>query len=75
MSTTNIEVKKNGNENGMSLVRRFSRRMQESGIIINVKKNRYVVRKPSKLVKKTGALKRLKKRKEMDALRKMGKVK
>ncbi len=75
MSTTNIEVKKNGNENGMSLIRRFSRRMQESGIIINVKKNRYVVRKPSKLVKKTGALKRLKKRKEMDALRKMGKVK
>ena len=75
MSTTNIEVKKNGNENGMSLVRRFSRRMQESGIIINVKKNRYVVRKPSKLVKKTGALKRLKKRKEMDALRKIGKVK
>ena len=75
MSTTNIEVKKNGNENGMSLVRRFSRRMQESGIIIKVKKNRYVVRKPSKLVKKTGALKRLKKRKEMDALRKMGKVK
>ncbi len=75
MSTTNIEVKKNGNENGMSLIRRFSRRMQESGIIINVKKNRYVVRKPSKLVKKTGALKRLKKRKEMDALRKMGKAK
>ena len=40
---------KNPNENNSSVLRRFSRRIQESGIIRKVKGTRYNLRKESKL--------------------------
>ena len=70
-----IEVKKSATENNMTLVRRFSRRVQESGIIQSVKGNRYSERAPSKLDRKTGALKKLKRGKEIEQLKKLGKWK
>lgn len=69
-----IEVKKNPNENNASILRRFSRRMQESNIIQKVKGNRYNERKESKLKVKKSTLKRLVKRKANDKLRKLGKI-
>lgn len=74
MAKTVIEVKKNPNENNASLLRRFSRKMQESNIIQKVKSKRYNERKESKLKLKLGTLKRLKKRKENERLRKLGKI-
>ena len=52
MPTTNVEIKKNTHENGLSVIRRFSRKMQESGIIIKVKGERYSERPLSKLSQK-----------------------
>jgi ribosomal protein S21 len=75
MAKTVIEVKKNPNENNASILRRFSRRIQESNIIQKVKGNRYNERKESKLKVKKSALKRMGKRKEIEKLRKLGKVK
>jgi ribosomal protein S21 len=75
MAKTVIEVKKNPNENNASVLRRFSRRIQESNIIQKVKGNRYNERKESKLKIKKSALKRMGKRKEMEKLRKLGKIK
>jgi len=75
MAKTVIEVKKNPNENNASVLRRFSRRIQESNIIQKVKGNRYNERKESKLKVKKSALKRMGKRKEMEKLRKLGKIK
>jgi ribosomal protein S21 len=75
MAKVVIEVKKNPNENNSSILRRFSRRIQESGIIRNVKSNRYNVRKESKLKAKKSALKRMGRRKEIEKLKKMGKMK
>ena len=49
MAKTIIEVNKNPNENNASVLRRFSRRIQESSIIQKVKNNRYNERKESKL--------------------------
>ena len=49
MPMTNIELKKNPHENAMSVIRRFTRKMQESGIIIKVKSERYAQRPASKL--------------------------
>lgn len=72
-SKTTIEVKKAASENNMTLVRRFSRRVQEAGIIQTVKGKRYSERAPSKLDRKTGALKRLTRRKEIERLKKLGK--
>jgi len=75
MAKTVIEVKKNPNENNASILRRFSRRIQESNIIQKVKGNRYNERKESKLKVKKSALKRMGRRKEIEKLRKLGKVK
>lgn len=74
MAMTNVEVNKNPNENPASLLRRFSRRVQEAGIIPKVKGNRYAKRLPGKLAVKAGALKRLKRRTEIEKLRKLGKI-
>ena len=75
MSKTVIEVKKNPNENNTSILRRFSRKIQESNIIQKVKGNRYNERKESKLKVKKGTLKRPTRRKEIEKLRKLGKMK
>ncbi|MFA4975098.1 MAG: hypothetical protein WC839_00170 [Candidatus Paceibacterota bacterium] len=75
MAKTVIEINKNGNENNASVLRRFSRRIQESNIIQKVKGSRYNKRKESKLTVKKGTLKRLGRRKEIEKLRKLGKIK
>ncbi|MBY0376755.1 30S ribosomal protein S21 [Patescibacteria group bacterium] len=75
MAKTVIEIKKNPNENNASVLRRFSRKIQESGIIQKVKGSRYNERKESKLKTKKSTLKRLVRRKEIEKLRKLGKVK
>ncbi len=74
MAKTVIEVNKNPNENNASVLRRFSRKIQESGIIHKVKGARYNERKESKLKVKKSALKRMGRRKEIEKLRKLGKM-
>lgn len=72
--TTNIEIQKNPHENATNLIRRFTRKMQESGIIQKVKGNRYSDRGLSKLSQKTLALRRITRRKEVERLKKLGKM-
>jgi len=74
MAKTIIEVKKNPNENNASVLRRFSRKIQESNIIRKVKGARYNERKESKLKVKRSTLNRLIKRKATEKLRKLGKI-
>lgn len=71
---TQIEVKKNVNENNLSLLRRFSRKVQDARIVQKIKNERYSERKPSKLSTKKSALKRLERRTEYDKLKKLGKI-
>jgi ribosomal protein S21 len=71
---TVIEVKKNANESNMNLIRRFSRKVQETGIIQKVKSKRYSERSLSKLKTKQATLKRLARRKNQEKLVKMGKA-
>jgi ribosomal protein S21 len=75
MARTVVEVKRNQNENNASVLRRFSRRVQESSIIPKVKNSRYSERKESKLKIKKSALRNLARRKEIERLRKLGKIK
>ena len=72
-SKPTIEVKKASNESNITLIRRFSRRVQEAGIIRAVKGQRYHERAPSKLDRKTSAINRLKRGKEVERLKKLGK--
>jgi len=71
---TVIEVKKNTNESNMNLIRRFSRKVQESGIIQKVKSKRYNERAESKIKTKAATLKRLTRRKNFEKLFKLGKA-
>ncbi len=74
MPIVNVELKKGAHENSASLIRRFTRKIQESGIIQKVKGNRYSVRGLSKLSQKKMALKRLVRRAEVEKLKKLGKM-
>ncbi len=74
MTKVLIEISKNPNENNASVLRRFSRRMQESNIVQKVKGSLRNKRKESKLTVKKSALKRLGKRREIEKLRKLGKI-
>lgn len=71
---TVIEVKKNANESNMNLVRRFTRKVQESGIIQKVKSKRYNKRAESKVKVKLSALKRIANKKNQERLFKLGKA-
>ncbi len=75
MSKTVIEVKKNTNENNANLLRRFSRKVIDSGIIPKVKGKRYNQRPMSKLSQKVTTVRRLVRRKETEKLKKLGKIK
>jgi len=74
MVTVNVEVTKNQNETSASLLRRFSKRMQESRVLVRVKKNRFHERPLSKLKRKEYALKRIVKKAAIEKLKKLGKI-
>ncbi len=70
----NVEVTKTDNENNLAVLRRFTKRVQGSGVLPRVRSIRYAVRKPSEYVKKKKTLKVLARRKEVNALIKLGKM-
>ena len=70
----NVEVIKKSNENTTNVVRRFTKRMRESGILMRMRKIRYHKRKVSTFLKKKSALKRLAKKQEYEKLFKLGKI-
>lgn len=68
-------VKRRESENTATLLRRFSRKAQQSGVIVEAKSGRYRSRPKSDLRKKNEALARIKKRKKIEKLKKLGKIK
>jgi len=54
-----LEVKKQNRENAQSLVRRFSRRVKQSGILNRVRRNRYRKRIKSENMQKRSALRKV----------------
>lgn len=69
-----IEVKKKEGESTASLLRRFSKRVQQSGVLIRVRKGRFYISEPTKRQKRLSALQRQKIRKEREKLYKLGKL-
>lgn len=74
VKSVNVEVVKGPNENNISVLRRFSRRVQGSGILPKVRSKRYTDRVKSENVRKAKTLARIKKREEIQELIKMGKM-
>lgn len=70
----NAEVMKSGSESTLSTIRKFSRRVQGTGLVKTVRAQRYFTRQSSKKVAKKRALKLLKRREEFKRLVKEGKV-
>ena len=70
----NAEVTKSGNESPLAVIRKFSRRVQGTGLIQLSRKRRYFERAASKTVSKKRALKRIKRRDELRRLVKEGKL-
>jgi len=70
----NVKIVKKNNENNLSVLKRFSRRVQESGVINKVKGKRYAERTPSDYTKKKNKLKSLKKKTEFQKMYKLGKI-
>ncbi len=70
---TNVEVKKDKKDNNLNLIKKFTRRVQESGIVHRVKGLRYAERSLSPYVKKTKKLKSIKNKAEYEELVKLGK--
>jgi len=71
---TNVEVVKSGTENNLSLIRKFTKRVQGSGVLPRLRSRRYSHRTLSEYVKKKKALKKLNRQKEVALLIKMGKM-
>jgi hypothetical protein len=72
--TVIIEDKRQGTESSANLLRRFSRRVKDSNIVRNVRNNRYDSRKPSSLVTKKSALRRITKLAHLTKMKKLGKI-
>ncbi|MDO8572681.1 MAG: 30S ribosomal protein S21 [bacterium] len=71
----NVEVKKNPNESTASLIRRFTKRVQGSGVLPRVRGVTYRERPLSRLKRKMKTLKSINRKKEIEKLKKLGKIK
>jgi len=69
------EVKRKKGETFESLMRRFSRRVQQSGKLIQAKKIRFRIRKKSRNLQRASALRRAELREKHEYLKKIGKLK
>jgi len=67
-----IEVKKQQGETTRGLLRRFSRRIQQSGVLVRARKERFYEKDKTKKERRDGAVYRVKVGKEKEKLRKMG---
>ena len=70
----NVKVKPNKSENTVSLLRRFSRRVQGAGILTKAKSIRFRNREESSFIKKKGKLRRIEKKQQIEKMLKMGQV-
>jgi len=70
-----IEVKKQNKETAASLVRRFTKKVQQSGILLVAREKRFHQRSKSRQLKRRSALRRETLRKEYERLKKLGLLK
>jgi ribosomal protein S21 len=69
-----IEVKKNENESPTNLVRRFTKKIRQAGILKQVRNLQFRKRKESPLQKKKKAIKKEKQKEKMQYLWELGKI-
>ena len=70
----NVEVQKTATENSVTLLRRFTKRVQGSGVLPRMRSIRYSARALSETVKKKKTLKILRRRAEVAKQVRLGKI-
>ena len=70
----NIEVIKGANENNLSVLRRFTKRVQSAGVLSRVRSKRYSQRIPSDNTRRSKTVAYLKKKETTAELIKLGKL-
>jgi len=70
-----VEVTKRERESSEGLLRRFSRKVQQSGVLLKARKNRYKETAKNKARIRKDAIRRAQIQKERDHLKKLGKLK
>lgn len=69
-----VEIKRKPSESMAAFVRRFTKRMKESRVLINAKKRRFYEAPKSETMRRASAIRRKKMREEREYLRKIGKL-
>ena len=69
-----VEVKKKDGESFESLLRRFNRKIQQSGVLVRARKIRFHTPTKSKNLQRESALRRMANREKREELKKMGKL-
>ncbi|OHA71165.1 MAG: hypothetical protein A3H01_02175 [Candidatus Wildermuthbacteria bacterium RIFCSPLOWO2_12_FULL_40_9] len=69
-----LEVRKKDKETVQSLLYRFNRGVQQSGILVRARKTRFRNRKKSRTVEKKAALRKVEMKKQYQKLKKLGKI-
>ncbi|MFA5368615.1 MAG: hypothetical protein WC303_01245 [Candidatus Paceibacterota bacterium] len=70
-----MKIQKQQRETSQSLVYRFTKAVQKSGILIEARKRKFIKREKSENLKQRAALVREEKKKEFQKLKKLGKTK
>ncbi|MGB3922076.1 MAG: hypothetical protein WBL19_02215 [Minisyncoccia bacterium] len=70
----NIEVVKGPSENNLGVLRRFTKRVQSSGVLPKVRTKRYSQRTPSRNTRRSKTLAFLKKKELYNELLRLGKI-
>ncbi|HEX4799330.1 MAG TPA: hypothetical protein VFV22_02205 [Candidatus Paceibacterota bacterium] len=71
---TNVEVTKHNQESTANLIRRFTKRVQGSGVLPRLRKERYFSRDKSEMVHRSKKLKKLDSKDKYDSMLKLGKI-
>lgn len=69
-----VEVKRKDNESYESMLRRFSRKVQQSGVLLRARRQRFYTKPKSKNLQRAEAIKRAELREQREELKKLGKI-
>lgn len=70
----NVEITRNGSENALGVIRRFTKKVQGSGVLPRVRSLRYNERQLSSYKVKMKTLKSIRRKAEIQELIKLGKM-
>jgi ribosomal protein S21 len=71
---TNVEITRGKSENNGSILKKFNRKVQESGILPRLRSIRYEQRPESAYTRKKNKLKKIERKSEIEKLIKLGKI-